>query len=92
MEFDDAPVGTLTMLDDTGSPRRVEQNRYPRSGEPNPRVRLGIVDAGGGAVRWADLSGYSADAFLISQVWLVARRLGGLPRTSRTASRPGWTL
>ena len=68
MEFDDATVGTLTMLDDTRSPRKVEQNKYPRSGEPNPRVRLGIVDAGGGAVRWADLSGYSSDAFLISQV------------------------
>lgn len=68
MEFDDAPVGTLTMLNDTSSPRKVEQNKYPRSGEPNPKVRFGIVDAGGGSVRWADLSDYSAEAFLISHV------------------------
>ncbi|QEH36850.1 Prolyl tripeptidyl peptidase precursor [Aquisphaera giovannonii] len=68
MEYDDGPVGTLTMINDTFSPRKVEQNRYPRSGEPNPRVRLGVVDAAGGAVRWADLSGYSSDAFLISRV------------------------
>ena len=68
MEFDDAAVGTLTMLNDTASPRKVEQNKYPRSGEPNPKVRLGIVSAGGGPVRWADLSGYTADAFLISHV------------------------
>ncbi|MGC8643865.1 MAG: DPP IV N-terminal domain-containing protein, partial [Isosphaeraceae bacterium] len=68
MEYDDGPVGTLTMLNDTTNPRKVEQNRYPRAGEPNPRVRLGVVDAAGGAVRWADLSGYSRDAFLISQV------------------------
>ena len=44
MEFDDAGVGTLTMLDDTQEPRKVEQNKYPRSGEPNPKVRLGIVE------------------------------------------------
>ncbi len=68
LEFDDVDVGTLTMLDDTSSPRKVEQNRYPRSGEPNPKVRLGIVDAGGGSVRWADLSDYSAESFLISGV------------------------
>jgi dipeptidyl aminopeptidase/acylaminoacyl peptidase len=68
MEFDDSSVGALTMLDDTHSPRKVEQNKYPRAGEPNPRVRIGIVDAGGGPVRWADLAEYSSEAFLISQV------------------------
>jgi dipeptidyl aminopeptidase/acylaminoacyl peptidase len=68
MEFDDASVGALTMLDDTHSPRKVEQNKYPRAGESNPKVRIGIVDAGGGPVRWADLSDYSSEAFLISQV------------------------
>ena len=36
MEFDDAAVGTLTMLDDTGSPRKVEQNQYPRVGRAEP--------------------------------------------------------
>ena len=49
MEFDDSPVGKLTMLNDTSSPRKVEQNNYPRSGEPNPKVRFGIVDAAGGS-------------------------------------------
>jgi dipeptidyl-peptidase-4 len=68
MEFDDAGVGSLTMLNDTTTPRKVEQNRYPRSGDPNPKVRLGIVNTGGGPVRWADLTDYSAEAFLISHV------------------------
>jgi len=68
LECDDSEVGTLTMLHDEESPRKVEVNRYPRSGEPNPRVRLGIVPAQGGEVLWADLSSYTADAFLISGV------------------------
>jgi dipeptidyl aminopeptidase/acylaminoacyl peptidase len=71
MEFDDAEVRNLTMLDDTETPRKVEVNRYPRAGEPNPRVRLGVVGSQGGPVAWADLSEYSADASLISRVgWL----------------------
>ncbi|WP_337176479.1 DPP IV N-terminal domain-containing protein [Paludisphaera sp.] len=69
MEFDDAHVPTLTMLHDQESPRRVEVNRYPRAGDPNPKVRLGIVAAEGGPAHWADLSGYSADASLISGVY-----------------------
>jgi dipeptidyl aminopeptidase/acylaminoacyl peptidase len=68
MGFDDTPVGTLTMLDDTETPRKVEQNRYPRAGEANPKVRIGIVDAAGGDVRWADLSSYSPEALLVSSV------------------------
>lgn len=70
LEFDDAEVPTLTMLhDEDSSKRTVEVNRYPRSGEPNPKVRLGIVSAAGGPVLWADLSEYSSNAFLISAVF-----------------------
>jgi len=68
LEFDDADVGTLTMLNDSKTPREVERNRYPRAGEPNPRVRLGVVGAQGGPVQWVDLSNYSPDASLISNV------------------------
>ena len=48
--------------------RRLEQTHYPRSGEPNPKVRFGVVASAGGPVQWADLSDYSADSFLISDV------------------------
>ena len=68
MEFDDSAVETLTMLNDTVEPRQVEVNRYPRAGSPNPKVRVGIADVGGGPVRWLDLSEYSAEAFLVSRV------------------------
>lgn len=68
LEFDDADVGTLTMLDDSKTPRKVERNRYPRAGDPNPRVRLGVVAARGGPVQWIDLSNYSPEASLISNV------------------------
>ena len=68
MEFDDAGVPYHTVMDDTASPRREERTHYPRSGEQNPKVRFGVVAKDGGAVHWADLADYSADAFLISEV------------------------
>jgi dipeptidyl-peptidase-4 len=68
MEFDDAGVPLHTVMDDSLSSRRVEQTHYPRSGEPNPKVRLGVVPAAGGPVEWADLVDYSAGSFLISDV------------------------
>jgi len=68
MEFDDAGVPFHTVLDDSFTPRRVELTHYPRSGETNPKVRLGLVASAGGAIEWADLSDYSANSLLISDV------------------------
>ena len=49
LEFDDAGVPFHTVLDDasSGTKRNEEQTHYPRAGEPNPKVRLGIVGADG---------------------------------------------
>ena len=70
MEFDNSAVPYHTVLDDasSGTARNVERTHYPRAGEPNPKVRLGIVGGEGGAVQWADLSDYSPDSSLISEV------------------------
>ena len=69
MEFDDAGVPFHTVIDDTGTTRREEKTHYPKSGEPNPKVRFGVVAGDwAGPVQWADLSDYSPDSFLISDV------------------------
>jgi dipeptidyl-peptidase 4 len=67
MQFDDSAVGLHTVLSDAGGSRSVEQTPYPRSGEANPVVRLGIASVAGGTVRWADLSAYAPGSFLISE-------------------------
>jgi dipeptidyl-peptidase-4 len=68
LEIDDRHIPTHHVLIDTGDRRVVEETAYPRSGEPNPYVQLGIVPVGGGPVRHADLTGYTPDDFLISDV------------------------
>ena len=70
LEFNDDGVPYHTVLDDaaSGTKRKEERTHYPRAGEPNPKVRLGIVGGAGGAVQWADLSDYSPESSLISEV------------------------
>ncbi len=68
LECDDRPLGTHAVLNDVGSKRIVEETPYPKAGDPNPRVRLGLVSSAGGEVTWADLSDYSPDSFLVSGV------------------------
>jgi dipeptidyl aminopeptidase/acylaminoacyl peptidase len=71
LRFDDAPVRTFSLADPTALRQALETTPYPKAGAPNPTVKLGIVTAGGGAVRWADLSGYSETASLIVRVgWM----------------------
>lgn len=68
LEFDDRPVPAHTVVNDAQGERRVEPTPYPRSGEPNPHVRLGLVPVTGGDVKWTDLSNYDRDKMLISNV------------------------
>ena len=68
LEFDDTPVSVHTVMNDGASPRKIEPTPYPRAGEANPRVRLGIARIGEQTTKWADLSDYPADSTLISHV------------------------
>jgi dipeptidyl-peptidase 4 len=42
--------------------------RYPKAGDPNPGVKLGLSRVAGGGPSWVDLSAYSASDFLIVNV------------------------
>jgi dipeptidyl aminopeptidase/acylaminoacyl peptidase len=63
---DDGPVPEFTLVNDGSQEHQVERTRYPRAGEPNPLVKLGIVSTAGGPVRWVDLPGYTEGAYLIT--------------------------
>ena len=68
---DNAPVHKFTVVNNVPRQQQVESTAYPRAGEPNPTVKLGIVSVAGGPVRWADLDAYSEGDFLITGAgWL----------------------
>jgi dipeptidyl-peptidase 4 len=68
LRLDEAGVPRYTLVDDVAEPAEVEATHYPRPGERNPRVRVGLVSAGGGATRWIDLAEYAAAEPLVVDV------------------------
>jgi dipeptidyl-peptidase 4 len=51
---DDSRVPVFTMTDGTGTRGGyVETMRYPKVGDPNPEVKVGMISADGGTIQWA---------------------------------------
>ena len=65
LRFDDAPVPRFTVIDQIPLKRTVEVTPYPKAGDPNPLVKLGIVSVGGGPVHWVELANYPQETSLI---------------------------
>lgn len=53
---DDTNVPVYTITDGAGLHGLVEKERYPKVGDPNPEVKVGIVAADGGNVVWSDFN------------------------------------
>ncbi|MGH9173285.1 MAG: DPP IV N-terminal domain-containing protein, partial [Vicinamibacterales bacterium] len=68
LQVDDRPVPEFTVVDHIPARLSVEEWDYPKAGDPNPLVKLGVIPAIGGHVQWVDLSKYSALEFLIVNV------------------------
>jgi dipeptidyl-peptidase-4 len=66
MQFDDRPVHEFTVVNNTGKNQEVEETPYPRAGEPNPNVRVGIVTTAGGSVQWVDMDNYLEGTYLVT--------------------------
>ena len=62
--FDQSRVPTMTLVNQTDSLYPiVEQYKYPKAGEPNSVVKIGVVTVDGGATRWMNV-GTDADPSL----------------------------
>jgi dipeptidyl-peptidase 4 len=53
---DDTKVPVFTITDDAGQHGRVESERYPKVGDPNPEIKIGIVQPDGGGTTWCDFN------------------------------------
>jgi dipeptidyl-peptidase 4 len=68
LRLDEAEVKNFPVVDHIPRAQILEDTAYPLAGQPNPRARLGIIDATNGATRWADTSVYEPKDFLIVRV------------------------
>lgn len=56
MRFDDSKVPVFPLYSADGQHGYLEETAYPKPGDPNPEVRVGIVPSAGGNVVWADFN------------------------------------
>lgn len=68
LRLDETGVPIYTLVDDVASPAKVETSPYPRAGDTNPTVKLGLVPIESGNAVWVDLEQYSGVECLIVDV------------------------
>jgi len=69
------------------APRPIfEPQRYPKAGDPNPLVQVGVVPASGGRTRWMDL-GPTSDTLLARLNWLPDSQGIAIQRLTRIQDR-----
>ncbi|HSM85916.1 MAG TPA: S9 family peptidase, partial [Candidatus Limnocylindrales bacterium] len=56
LQMDESKVPSYPITDFIPHHPTVYKEKYPKVGDPNPEVRLGVVNASGGGLRWFHLS------------------------------------
>lgn len=70
LQLDDRDVPSFPILDHMPYHPSIETWEYPKAGDPNPVVKLGIVSAKGGQTTWARLDQYqSVDPLIVDVGW-----------------------
>ncbi len=73
LRFDDAPVRKFNLIDLQPVAGRLESYAYPKPGDPNPLVKIGVVSADGGKPTFLDMGEYKPEETLIARVGWVAK-------------------
>jgi dipeptidyl-peptidase-4 len=68
LRLDENPVPEFTVVDHIPYHQALEVTPYPKAGDSNPLVQLGVVNAAGGATRWVDTFKYQPSDLLIVRV------------------------
>jgi dipeptidyl-peptidase-4 len=68
LQFDERAVPEYMLIDEIPHHPTVERWNYPKAGDPNPAVRLGVVSPASGPVRWIDTTKYT-DFLIVSVGW-----------------------
>ncbi len=60
LQMNEKEVPTYPITDWMPLHATVDQQKYPQPGDPNPNVRLGVVNSDGGKLKWITISGASS--------------------------------
>jgi dipeptidyl-peptidase-4 len=67
--MDETRVPTYPITDWMPTHPTVDMEKYPKAGDPNPVVRLGVVSASGGDIKWISLTD-DADTYIPRFGWV----------------------
>ena len=74
--FDSKGVGQFTLINNTDTLYPdLSVIPYPKAGTTNSAVRIGVVDATGGATRWMDVPGDPRNSYIARMAWVDSRTL-----------------
>ena len=68
LQSDEHDVPSFPVVDYLPTHGRLSQEHYPKAGDPNPVVRLGVVSPEGGETTWVDLKDYDQTDLIIPWV------------------------
>jgi len=69
LQMDETKVPSYPITDWMLTHAKVDMQKYPQPGDPNPAVRLGVVSGSGGGVKWLPL-GDDADIYMPRFGWV----------------------
>ena len=80
--FDDTEVPMFPIYSPFGQDGTLRETRYPKAGEKNPEVRIGIADLSDGHIVWADFD-EKEDQYFGTPFWGADSRRFFVPREPR---------
>ena len=83
--FDERTVGLYPLVDDSPLYPQVNWQRYPKSGESNPKVTVGVVDVATAKTTWIDTG--DPEAYLARVVWTPRGDALAIQRLNRDQTR-----
>jgi dipeptidyl-peptidase-4 len=75
LQMNEASVPQYPIEDWIPTHAKVELQRYPQPGDPNPEVRVGVVSAGGGKTVWVKLPIKDGEDYIPRFGWADAKTL-----------------
>jgi len=84
--FEEEGVGRYPLTDETPKYPEVTWQRYPKAGEANPAVKVGIVAAAGGETTWLE-TGHAEGDYLARVDWSPDGRTVAVQRLNRDQTR-----
>jgi dipeptidyl-peptidase-4 len=87
LQMDEKPVPTFPITDFIPTHATLDMQKYPKAGDPNPIVRIGVVESGGGGVKWLKVGDPKEKNFYIPRFGWVRDGLLWVQMLNRAQNR-----